>query len=170
MKIIALRGDITKVEVDAVVNPADAREEPGKLGRALLKRGGREIQAEAAARGPLRVGEAILTTGGRLKCRYLIHAPVGPTGKFAEGADLKRIDPEGLRQSTLAALRCAAGSRLRSVAIPALSREEPATRALLTALAEFDKEAGAQQLTEVFIVGEDGEVVSALKRFISSGN
>jgi len=167
LKIIALRGDITKVEVDAVVNPADAREAPGKLGRALLKRGGREIQAEAAARGPLRVGEAILTTGGRLKCRYLIHAPVGST---AEGADWKRLDPEGLRQSTLAALRCAAGSRLRSVAIPALSGEELATRALLAALADFDKEAGAQQLTEVFIVGEDGEVVSALKRFISSGN
>lgn len=160
MKIIALRGDITKVEVDAVVNPTDARQEPGKLGRALLKRGGRDIQAEAVARGPLQVGEAILTTGGRLKCRYLIHAPAGSTD----------TDPEGLKQSTLAALRCAAGSRLRSVAIPALSREEPATRALLSALADFDKEAGAQQLTEVFIVGEDGEVVRALKRFISSGN
>jgi O-acetyl-ADP-ribose deacetylase (regulator of RNase III) len=167
VKIIALRGDITKVEVDALVNPTDAPEGSGKLSRALLKRGGREVQAEAAARGPLQVGEAILTTSGRLKCLYVIHAPAASPGS---GGERRPLDPEALRQSTLAALRCAAGSRLRSVAIPAFSREEMATRALLSALADFDKEAGAQQLTEVFIVGEDGEAVRAVKRFISSGN
>jgi len=158
MKIIAVRGDITEVNVDAVVNPMDAKE--GRLVRALLDRGGSEVEAEATGHGPIQVGEAIITTGGNLKCKYVIHAPVGEAEKQAR--------PDGVRQSTRAALRCAAGGRLRSVAIAALTEDEGT--ALVTALRDFDREEGPSDLTEVFIVGEDGEVVSSIKRFINTGN
>lgn len=158
MKIIAVHGDITQVDVDAVVNPGETGEPPGSLGRALMRQGGEEVEAEATAHGPIQVGEAMITTGGNLKCMYVIHAP-------AEGDD-----PEGVKQSTLAALRCAAGSRLRSVAIPALSDNEQASFALVSALRDFDREGGSHDLTEVFIVGENGEVVSSIKRFINTGN
>jgi hypothetical protein len=57
---------------------------------------------------------------------------------------------------------------LRSVAIPALTEDEGT--ALVSALRDFDREEGSRDLTEVFIVGEDGELVSSIKRFINKGN
>jgi O-acetyl-ADP-ribose deacetylase (regulator of RNase III) len=110
MRIIAVRGDITEVNVDAVVNPINAGDakgaKEGKLVRALFDRGGSEVEDEAAVRGPIQVGEAIITTGGNLKCRYVIHAPVGEAEE--------RMRPDGVKRSARAALRCAAGGRLRA--------------------------------------------------------
>ena len=163
MKIVAVRGDITQLDVDAVVNPAVASSrEAGEQNNELVERAGLEVEMEATARGPIHVGETMLTTGGRLRCKYVIHAPVG---RGSESLDPD--DPEGVRRSTLAALRCAAGSRLRSVAIPALAAGVGATHALISALRDFEAEGG---LEEVFIVGENGEIVSAIKKEIGSGN
>jgi O-acetyl-ADP-ribose deacetylase (regulator of RNase III) len=167
MKIVAVRGDITQVDVDAVVHPVGARSsetgEPPLLAHDdLVERAGFEVEAEATSRGPIRVGEAILTTGGDLRCKYVIHAPV------ARASDVfDPDDPEGIKRSTLAALRCAAGSRLRSVAIPASAHRLGATEALISALRDFDAEGG---LEEVFIVGENGRIVKAIKKAIGSGN
>jgi len=163
MRIVAVRGDITQVDVDAVVNPSEAgSREIGMPVDELIERAGREVETETMARGPIQVGEAMLTTGGQLRCKYVIHAPVG-RGADAPDPD----DPEGVKKSTLAALRCAAGGRLRSVAIPAFASGTGATRALISALRDFDAEGG---LEEVFIVGKNGEVVSAIKKEIGSGN
>jgi O-acetyl-ADP-ribose deacetylase (regulator of RNase III) len=159
MKIIAMQGDITEVDVDAVVSPTDPV--PTQRRRAedqLVHNAGIEVEAETAARGPLHVGDAMLTSAGKLRCRYVIHAPVG------EASHLR--DAEAVKISTLAALRCAAGNRLRSVAIPAFPRGEKATQALVSALLAFDREGG---LEEIFIVGK-GEVVSAIKRKIGACN
>ncbi len=148
-----MQGDITEVDVDAVVNPAESV--PKQRRRAedrLVQNAGSEVAAEAAARGPLRVGDAMLTSGGKLRCRYVIHAPVSEASHSRNA--------EAVKISTLAALRCAAGNRLRSVAIPAFPRGEKATRALVSALTDFDREGG---LEEIFIVGK-GEVVSAIKK------
>jgi O-acetyl-ADP-ribose deacetylase (regulator of RNase III) len=167
MKIVAVRGDITQVDVDAVVHPVEATssgtgEPPFFAHDDLVERAGFEVEAEAAARGPIHVGEAILTTGGDLRCKYVIHAPV------AQASDVfDPDDPEGIKRSTLAALRCAAGSRLRSVAIPASAHWLGAPEALISALRDFDAEGG---LEEVFIVGENGEIVKAIKKAIGSGN
>lgn len=159
MKIIAIQGDITQVDVDAVVVPADVRAElRRRIEDRLLEHAGSEVERETTARGPLRVGDAILISGGNLRCRYVIHAPV------AEGKKSK--DVEGVKKCTLAALRCAAGSRLRSVAIPAFPRGEQATGALISALMDFHQEGG---LEEVFIVGQ-GEIVGAIKRRIGAEN
>jgi len=144
MKIVAIWGDITQVDVDAVVNCAEAG--PREIGRKndeLVRWAGQEVESEAQARGPIHVGEAMLTTGGRLRCKYVIHAPMGETSEA--------LDPEGVKKSTLAALRCAAGSRLRSLAIPALASGEGVTQALISALKDFDEKGGVE---EVFIVGE----------------
>ncbi len=100
----------------------------------------------------------MLTSGGNLRCRYVIHAPI------SEASQVR--DAETVKISTLAALRCAAGSRLRSVAIPAFPRGEKATHALVSALLDFDREGG---LEEIFVVGK-GEVVSAIKRRIGARN
>ncbi len=166
MRIVAVQGDIAEVDVDAVVNPADATsrgigQKGGKARRPrrLVERAGEEVESEAVARGPVHIGEAMLTTGGRLRCKYVIHAPMGGRSDS--------LDPEFVKQSTLAALRCAAGSGLRSVAIPALPSGGAATRALVNALKAFDEENG---LEEVFIVGQNGEIVSAIKKELGRGN
>ena len=167
MKIVAVRGDIAEVDVDAVVNPANTTLQVGigqpggaaRPPRRLVERAGREVESEAVARGPVHVGEAMLTTGGRLRCKYVIHAPMGGRSDS--------LDPEDVKQSTLAALRCAAGSGLRSVAIPALPSDAATTSALVSALKAFDEENG---LEEVFIVGRNGEIVSAIKQEIGGGN
>lgn len=161
MKITAVRGDIAKVDVDAVVNPADVGSQPTGRSEELVRKAGKEVESEAAARGPIQVGETILTTGGKLRCKYVIHAPVGETSEA--------LSPEGVKKSTLAALRCAAGSGLRSVAIPAfpLDDDEKENQALVSALRDFDEEGGPE---EVFIVGKRGEVVSAIKKEIGGGN
>ena len=158
MRIISMQGDITQVDVDAVVVPVDA--DPGlrrRIEDRLLEQAGNEVAAETAARGPLQLGDAMLTSGGRLRCRYVIQAPTGSK---------RPADAEGIRMSTLAALRCAAGSRLRSVAIPAFPRGETAMAALVKALMDFDREGG---LEEIFVIGQ-GEIVSAIKRRIAPEN
>lgn len=77
-----LRGDITDQDTDAIVNAAN----PGLLGGggvdgAIHRAGGTQILEECkairAARGECTPGEAVVTSGGRLKCRYVIHT-VGP--------------------------------------------------------------------------------------------
>ena len=67
MKIVAVQGDIAEVDVDAVVNPADATsrgigQKGGKARRPRrLSSGlGEEVESEAVARGPVQVGEAML--------------------------------------------------------------------------------------------------------------
>jgi len=144
MKIVAVWGDITQVDVDAVVCAEAGPREIGRRNDELVRWAGQEVESEAQARGPIHVGEAMLTTGGRLRCKYVIHAPMVETSEA--------LDPEGVKKSTLAALRCAAGGRLRSLAIPALASGEGVTQALISALKDFDEEGGVE---EVFIVGRE---------------
>ena len=82
-----VQGDITRQEVEAIVNAAN----PSLLGGggvdgAIHRAGGPEILAECRRLGGCPPGEARITTAGRLKARYVIHA-VGPVyydGKSGE--------------------------------------------------------------------------------------
>src|SRR3989442_9587965 len=71
------RGDISQAKVDAVVNAANNHLWMGAgVAGALKRAGGAEIEREAVARGPVAIGEAVVTTGGGLYAQYVIHAPV----------------------------------------------------------------------------------------------
>ena len=107
------KGDIARFEADALVNAANNRFWMGGGVAGALKRvGGAEVEAEAMARGPVPVGEAVATTAGRLRARYVIHAAV-------MGEDL-RTDAEAIRQATRNSLRRAEELELGSIAFPAL--------------------------------------------------
>lgn len=72
LKII--KGDITELEVDAIVNPAKIKLLMGTgLAEAIRKKGGQAIEDEAVKKGPLEVGQAIETKAGSLKAKYVIH-------------------------------------------------------------------------------------------------
>jgi O-acetyl-ADP-ribose deacetylase (regulator of RNase III) len=113
MEIRLVRGDIAQQEADAIVNAANNHLWMGAgVAGAIKRAGGREIEAEAVAKGPIPIGEAVATGAGRLKARYVIHAAV-------MGQDL-RTDADKIRRSTWAALRCADELGLKAVAFPAL--------------------------------------------------
>jgi len=106
--------DITEMEVDAIVNAANsALKMGGGVAGAILRKGGRKIQDECDKIGYCPVGGAVITTGGNLKAKYVIHA-VGP--RYGEGNE-----DEKLRNATLNSLKLADKHGLRSIAFPAIS-------------------------------------------------
>jgi O-acetyl-ADP-ribose deacetylase (regulator of RNase III) len=107
-------GDITDLATDAIVNAANtALKLGGGVAGAIAKKGGPKIQEECDKIGGTHVGGAVITSGGNLKARYVIHA-VGPVhGTEHEDAKLK--------DATLNSLKLAEEHNLRSVAFPAIS-------------------------------------------------
>jgi len=113
MKIKIIKGDITGLEVDAIVNAANNRGVMGGgVAGAIKRKGGKEIEREAMEKGPWDIGSAIVTNAGRLKAKYVIHAAT-------MGLDFK-TDSEKIRKATRSATEKAKELRVRSVAFPAL--------------------------------------------------
>jgi len=107
-------GDITEQDVDAIVNAANSQLIlGGGVAGAIRAKGGPAIQEECNAKAPIEVGEAVLTTGGQLKAKYVIHA-VGP--RMGEGDEDHK-----LQQATVNALKTAEKHGLASVAFCAIS-------------------------------------------------
>src|SRR3972149_446583 len=96
-KITCSKGDITDSGADAIVNAANNHLWMGSgVAGAIKRKGSAEIEKEAIAKGPIAVGEAVATTGGKLKARYVIHAA-------AMGQDL-RTDEAKIASATRNAL------------------------------------------------------------------
>jgi len=109
-----LEGDITEMETDAVVNAANAQLVlGGGVAGAIRRKGGPKIQAECDKIGGTFVGGAVLTTGGNLKAKHVIHA-VGP--RMGEGDEDQK-----LRNATLNSLKLADENHLKSISFPAIS-------------------------------------------------
>ncbi len=117
-EILILKGDITAVEAEAIVNAANNRLwMGGGVAGAIKRAGGEEIEREAISKGPIKVGEAVATGAGRLKARYVIHAAA--MGYDDQG---RMIPPtsESIRNATLNSLLLAEKLGLKSIAFPAL--------------------------------------------------
>ncbi|UCB56876.1 MAG: macro domain-containing protein [Candidatus Omnitrophota bacterium] len=113
-RIKLVKGDITGLSVDAIVNAANAYlQMGGGVAGAILRKGGRSIQDECDKIGFTPVGEAAITGGGKLKAKYVIHA-VGP--RMGEGEEDNK-----LLNATLNSLKIAQKRRLKSIAFPAIS-------------------------------------------------
>ncbi|HXW60987.1 MAG TPA: macro domain-containing protein [Candidatus Acidoferrales bacterium] len=112
-KIEIRQGDLTEMDTDAIVNAANNDLQlGGGVAGAIRQKGGPQIQAECDKIGTIPVGSAAITSGGKLKARYVIHAASMPLGG--------RTSPQSLRTSTAHALRIAAQRGLTSVAFPAV--------------------------------------------------
>ena len=109
-----VEGDITEVQTDAIVNAANAHLTlGGGVAGAIRTKGGPEIQKECNKIGGTFVGGAVITTGGNLSARYVIHA-VGP--RMGEGDEDQK-----LKNATLNSLKLADQNDLSSIAFPAIS-------------------------------------------------
>lgn len=111
--IEVLEGDLTEETTDAIVNAANNDLIlGGGLAGAIARRGGPAIQRECSGIGPIQVGEAAITTGGKLPARWVIHAASMRLGGYTSA--------ESLRASTRRSLELAAEKGLRSIALPAV--------------------------------------------------
>ncbi len=106
-------GDITELSIDALVNAANNYLVMGSgVAGAIKKKGGKVIEEEAVKKGPIPIGEAVYTTAGNLKAKYVIHAA-------GMGRDLK-TNAHLIENSTLNSLKRADELGLGSVAFPAI--------------------------------------------------
>jgi len=133
-------GDITRQAVDAIVNAANSTLlGGGGVDGAIHRAGGPAIldacRAIRAERGECPAGEAVLTCGGGLPARYVIHA-VGPVWRGGEQGE-----PGLLASCYRNALRIAAENGIKSVAFPSISTGiygYPVSLAASTALATVE--------------------------------
>jgi O-acetyl-ADP-ribose deacetylase len=108
-----VQGDITDQDTAAVVNAANNHFwMGGGVAGAIKRKGGEQIEREAVAQGPVEVGEAVLTSGGALRARYVIHAAV-------MGQDL-HTDEQKIRAATRNSLALAEKNGISSLSVPAL--------------------------------------------------
>jgi O-acetyl-ADP-ribose deacetylase (regulator of RNase III) len=114
MQIHLAKTDITTMNVDAVVNPANSMGiMGGGVAAALSRKGGPTIQREAMSMAPIAVGAAVVTGGGQLWAKHVIHAPT------MEQPGMK-VGVENVRRATRAALLAAARHGFEMIAIPGM--------------------------------------------------
>ncbi len=107
-----IKGDITTFEGDAIVNAANNHLWMGAgVAGAIKRKGGMEIEKEAVSKGPIPIGEAVVTGAGELNCKYVIHGAV-------MGRDLK-TDAQKIGMATINSLRRAEELGLSTIAFPA---------------------------------------------------
>ncbi len=112
-KVVLLHSDLTEMDADAIVNAANNDLQlGGGVAGAIRRKGGEAIQRECDAIGSIPVGGAAITSGGRLKARYVIHAASIQLGG--------RTTPHALRSSTAHSLRIAGEKGLKTIAFPAV--------------------------------------------------
>jgi O-acetyl-ADP-ribose deacetylase (regulator of RNase III) len=112
VQLEVVEGDIAALDVDAIANAANDHLWMGAgVAGAIKRAGGEEIERDAVAQGPIEVGEAVATAGGRLKAKHVVHGAV-------MGQDL-RTNADLVARTTRRVLEVADSLGARSLALPA---------------------------------------------------
>ena len=158
LEITVHQGDITKIKADAIVNAANTSLlGGGGVDGAIHRAGGPEILEECRKvrnrQGGCKVGEAVLTTAGKLNAQFVIHT-VGP--KWNNG---QSTEADKLKNCYLNVLKIAEQQKLKTIAFPNIStgiygypKKEAAQVAISTV-----KTATLEQVEEVIFVCYDDE-------------
>jgi O-acetyl-ADP-ribose deacetylase (regulator of RNase III) len=146
-KIEVVKGDITKIEADAIVNAANSSLlGGGGVDGAIHRAGGKAILEDCkkiiARQGGCKTGEAVITTAGNLPAKFVIHT-VGPVWNGG-----KNNEAQKLADCYINSLQLAADNDCRSIAFPGIS----------TGIYRFPKNEAAKI------------AVNTVKQFISNNN
>jgi len=150
-------GDITKVNADAIVNPANSFGWMGGGSAGAIKRaGGEEIEKEVVAKAPLEIGNAVTTKPGKLPYKAIIHAPtmISPTEK---------AEPYNVQMSVYGALHLADDLKYKSIAMPGMGTgignfpKEEAAKVMIEEIKKFEP----ISLDKVILIDIDEELVKA---------
>ncbi|MEW6572822.1 MAG: O-acetyl-ADP-ribose deacetylase [Bacillota bacterium] len=172
--MVITKGDITQQDTDAIVNAANSSlMGGGGVDGAIHRAGGPAILEECkkivAEKGPCRTGHAVITTGGNLKARYVIHT-VGPRWLGGD-ADEDSL----LRQAYLSCLELATAHGIKSVAFPAISTgayrfpKERATKIALGTVLEYVKNKPLDEVRFVLFSDEDLDVYNQVWQELFGG-
>ncbi len=168
VQFIVKRGDITEEEVEAIVVPANCRlVMGGGVAGAVRRRGGIEIEREAMSKGPIKIGEAVATTAGRLRASYVIHAP---TMEMPAG----ETDAEKVYKATRAAVELAYQLGLSEIAFPGMGTGvgglDPKIAAREMVRAIIDAAESGKQVDTVRLVALSKELEEAFLKALEEAN
>ena len=168
MKLSLHRGDITKLDVDAIVNAANASLlGGGGVDGAIHRAAGPELLAECRTLGGCPTGEARITRGYRLPARHVIHT-VGPVWRGGT-----QREPELLASCYRNSLALAVEHGVRTIAFPAIScgvYGYPVDRAARIAVEETERFAnGHPSIESVLFVCFEDDCARAYEQVLASG-
>jgi len=160
VKITVVQGSILDADAQAIVNAANSLGLMGGGVAGVIKRAaGAEVEREAVKDAPIRVGKAVLTSGGKTKFTGIIHAPTMPEPGM-------HIPAQNVALATKAALTLADEKGFESIAIPGMgtgvggvAHEDAATLMVQTVQAFSPR-----SLTSVIFVDVDEMMVEAWKQ------
>jgi O-acetyl-ADP-ribose deacetylase len=168
-EIEIIKGDITQLDAEAIVNPANNYLiHGGGLAAAIVRAGGQIIQQESKKIGFVPTGHAVYTTGGHLKAQYVIHA-VGPRYKDGNSGEAEK-----LASAVKTALDIADKKKLKSIALPAISSGifgypiGACAEVITKAMAEFLSETAETTLEKVTICLFDDEAYSEFEKQVKT--
>ena len=163
------RGDISEVKVDAIVNAANNHLWMGAgVAGALKRAGGVDIEREAVSKGPIEVGEAVVTSAGALPAQYVIHAAV-------MGQDLS-TDRSKISKATRNSFLRASELGISSIAFPALGTGvggfpvDVAADAMVSECVSFIKSGSAPSLKKILFVLFSDEVLAVFEKRLHGRN
>jgi len=168
--IKVIEGDITLINAEAIVNAANSYlQHGGGVAGAIVRAGGEIIQEESneiiRKRGPLKTGEAAITSGGNLQAKYVIHT-VGPV--WGEGNE-----EEKLKRAIISVMEIAKNNKLRNISIPAVScgifgfPKEKGTKIIFETVKNFILN-NECSLEEVCLIGVGPEIPELFKRVLEN--
>jgi O-acetyl-ADP-ribose deacetylase (regulator of RNase III) len=152
MPLHIVHNDITKMQVDAIVNAANTalKMGGGVCGAIFRAAGAEQMQAACDAIGGCQTGRAVITPGFNLPAKYVIHTP----GPVWQGGD--KGEEQLLRSCYLASLELAKKHGCKSVAFPLISSgiygypKDQAMEVATTAIEDFLRESNGEM--DVYLV------------------
>lgn len=154
-KIVIKISDLLEEEVEAIVNPANSLMLMGGGVAGIIKRkGGEEIENEARKFAPVKIGKAIVTKAGKLKCKFVIHSPT-----MERPSSLTNYD--NVYKATKATLIISKEKGIKTLAFPAMGTGvgglsfDEASKAMLKAIKDVIDEGINFKFIEIVLLNKE---------------